>query len=285
MLHPNFKEIIKAARKNDLAISILSNLTLCNSEIVKLLKENDVAVQVSLYSTSEHVHDTITRLGGSFRKTMDAIEMLHEADVPCFISCPLMKQNATDYLKVLAFARSLKMDAMTDFVIMGKKNGDTSNLKCRLDLSQIRKVINDVVYKSLPTNNEYFSASKKERLLSEEEWSQCRVCGAGTSLLCLDAHGDYHPCPGLGGVVLGNCFKNSLKWVLLESPETKRIRAVMGRDFRKCVNCEDRDYCNVCMCKNYNESGDLFAPATYFCEVAKINHEVVDSYHRKLAAV
>lgn len=121
MLHPNFKEIIKAARKNDLAISILSNLTLCNSEIVKLLKENDVAVQVSLYSTSEHVHDTITRLGGSFRKTMDAIEMLHEADVPCFISCPLMKQNATDYLKVLAFARSLKMDALTDFVIMGKK--------------------------------------------------------------------------------------------------------------------------------------------------------------------
>lgn len=146
-------------------------------------------------------------------------------------------------------------------------------------------MINDVVYKSLPTNNEYFSASKKERLLSEEEWSQCRVCGAGTSLLSLDAHGDYHPCPGLGGVVLGNCFKNSLKWVLLESPETKRIRAVMGRDFRKCVNCEDRDYCNVCMCKNYNESGDLFAPATYFCEVAKINHEVVDSYHRKLAAV
>lgn len=279
MLHNDFREIVSYARSKDLIVSILSNLTLRDKCMVDFLDSQDVTIQVSLYSMKASVHDYITRRIGSFGKTRHAIEMLHAANIPCFISCPTMRQNFTDYLDVLRFARSMKMDAQTDFIIMGKKNCDTSNLVCRLNLKQTRMIIEDVVYKSLPVDNEYFSANKKRKMLSDEEWCRSPVCGAGASLLCLDARGAYHPCPSLGGVVLGNCYDNSLSWVLKDSPETKRIRAIRGRDFAKCVSCSDRDYCSVCMSRNYNETGGLFSPARHFCDVARINHEVVDKFH------
>ena len=285
MLHPQFNSILEFAAKNDLAISVLTNLTACTDTIVELLKSIGAHVQVSLYSMNPLTHDEITGLKGSFEKTRNWIERLREKQVPCFISCPTMKHNFSDYLDVIAFARSLNMDAQTDFIIMGKTNCDTSNLQCRLDLCETRKIIEDVVYRSLPTNDEYFSSARISRMPSDEEWASERVCGAGSSLICLDAHGFYHPCPGLGGIVLGNCYDHSLEWILSSSPETFRIRSITGKDFPKCLKCPDRNYCTVCICRNYNETGDLFSPARHFCDVAKINHEIVDAFQRQSAGI
>ena len=112
------------------------------------------------------------------------------------------------------------------------------------------------------------------------------VCGAYVNSLCLSANGDYYPCPGFAGVPLGNCYKDTLHHVWLESEATKRIRAVTGNDFGMCADCKDRDYCSTCMCRNFNETGDMFKPAEHFCKVASINHEVVDEkQHQMIEAV
>ena len=277
MLHPDFERFVRCVYDNDLIPAILSNLTLCSDRIVRLIKETGGIVQTSLYSMNEATHDTITRRQGSFKETTGAIERLRKANVPCLISCPTMKQNFRDYLGVLGYARSLKMDAQTDFIVMGKRDCDLSNLGCRLSLDETRCVIEDIVYRALPVNSEYFSVAKKDLLPTAEEWAASNVCGAGVNSISMGANGDFHPCPGLSGVVLGNCYQHSLNWVLHDSPEMKKLRAIRGRDFQKCVRCEDRDYCSVCMCRNYNETGNLFEPAKHFCDVARINHEIVDA--------
>ncbi len=282
MMHPDFDEIVRYARSKDLIVSVLSNLTLCTDEKIKVLQEAEATVQVSLYSMNPTTHDAITKRPGSWISTKTAIEKLRVAQIPCRISCPTMKPNYKDYLDVLAYARSLKMDAQTDFIIMGKMDCDTSNLKCRLDLKETRHILEDIVFKSLPINNEYFDPAKKAEMRSDSEWSEEHVCGACVSSVCLDADGHYYPCPALGGVNLGSCYEHDLNWIWNESPETLRIRAVRGKDFPKCVHCKDRDYCSVCMCRNFNETGDMFKPAEHFCKVAAINHEVVDEYHKKL---
>ncbi|MBO5905316.1 MAG: radical SAM protein [Kiritimatiellae bacterium] len=282
MMHPDFDEIVRYARLKDLIVSVLSNLTLCTDEKIKVLQEAEATVQVSLYSMNPTTHDAITKRPGSWILTKTAIEKLRVAQIPCRISCPTMKPNYKDYLDVLAYARSLKMDAQTDFIIMGKMDCDTSNLKCRLDLKETRHILEDIVFKSLPINNEYFDPAKKADMRSDSEWSEEHVCGACVSSVCLDADGHYYPCPAFGGVNLGSCYEHDLNWIWNESPETLRIRAVRGKDFPKCVHCKDRDYCSVCMCRNYNETGDMFKPAEHFCKVAAINHEVVDEYHNKL---
>ena len=284
MMHPDFERIVRYAREKDLIVGVLSNLTLCDDAKVALLSETESTVQVSLYSMNPATHDAITRRPGSFEKTKAAIEKIRWAQIPCRISCPTMKANYKDYLDVLNYARSLKMDAQTDFIIMGKMNCDTSNLACRLGLSETRHLLEDIVYKALPVNNEYFDPKKKEQLESDEDFINRKVCGACVDSVCLDATGNYYPCPAFAGVNLGSCYEHSLEWIWNESTETLRIRSVKGGDFPKCAHCEDRAYCSVCMCRNYNETGDIFTPAQHFCDVARLNHEVVDEAQRKRMA-
>ena len=284
MLHPDFERIIRYARARDLIVSILSNLTLCTQATIKMLQEAEATVQVSLYSMDPKTHDAITKREGSFAATKTAIEKLREAQIPCRISCPTMKLNYNDYLDVLAYARSLKMSAQTDFIIMGKMDCDTSNLACRLNLQETRQILEDIIYRSLPINNEYFDPAKKEQLETNEEWAARKVCGACVSSVCLDATGNYYPCPAFAGVNLGSCYEHDLTWIWNESPETLRIRSVCGKDFPKCKACPDRNYCSVCMCRNYNETGDIFTPAQHFCDVAKLNHEIVDVAQAKRLA-
>lgn len=284
MMHPYFDEIVHYARSKDLIVGILSNLTLCTDEKIKVLVEAEATVQVSLYSMNPETHDAITKRPGSFVATKTAIEKLRKAQIPCRISCPTMKPNYKDYLDVLAYARSLKMDAQTDFIIMGKMDCDTSNLKCRLDLAETRYILEDIIFKSVPINSEYFDPAKKDDMRTDEEWGEEKVCGACVSSVCLDATGYYYPCPAFAGVNLGSCYEHDLKWIWNESPETKRIRAVCGKDFPKCLHCPDRNYCSVCMCRNYNETGDIFKLAQHFCDVAKLNHEIVDEAQAKRIA-
>lgn len=283
MLHPDFEKIVRYAREKDLIVGVLSNLTLCDEQKIKLLQETESTVQVSLYSMQPEIHDSITQRKGSWLKTKTAIEKLREAQVPCRISCPTMKGNFKGYLDVINYARSLKMSAQTDFVIMAKMDGDTSNLSCRLALNETKELLQDIIFKSVPVNSEYFNPAKKEEFVSDEEWKSRKVCGAGIDSMCIGAEGNYYPCPAFGGYVLGNCFKENLKEVWLHSPAILKLRNVRGKDFPKCVTCKDRDYCSICMCRNFNETQNIFTPAEHFCKVAAINHELVDELHKQIA--
>jgi len=74
MLHRNFCDFLHEAKKYDFSISVLSNLTLLNDKIIAEMKANRPSnVQVSLYSLNPEIHDSITRLNGSFYKTRDNI--------------------------------------------------------------------------------------------------------------------------------------------------------------------------------------------------------------------
>ena len=179
MMHPDFDKIVRYAREKDLIVGILSNLTLCDERKIELLQESEATVQVSLYSMNPKTHDAITQRPGSFEKTKTVIERIRAAHIPCRISCPTMKPNYKDYLDVLAYARSLKMDAQTDYIIMGKMDCDTSNLSCRLNLDETRHILEDIVCKSLPVNNKYFDPAKKEQLESDDEFAQAGFPGYG----------------------------------------------------------------------------------------------------------
>ena len=284
MMHPDFDRIVRYIRSKDCTVGVLSNLTLCDDAKIALLKDADATVQVSLYSMTPAVHDEITRRKGSWRATTDAIMRLRLADVPVRISCPTMQLNYRDYPAVMKFAESLKMSAQTDFIMIAKADGDHSNLCNRLTIPQTRELLRDVILKAIPMQSEYFNPGKKAEMPSPEEWKRQNICGAGIDSMCLNANGEYYPCPGFAGMPLGNCFEQSLKKVWLDSPAIKKLRAVRGADFPKCATCEDRDYCSICMCRNFNETGDMFEVAEHFCRISHVNHEVVDEKQREMLA-
>ena len=69
----------------------------------------------------------------------------------------------------------------------------------------------------------------------------------------------------------------SLKDIWEKSEKLQKIRNVTFGDFPQCVECEARNFCAVCMVRNYNENeGDMFKVSKHFCEVAFLNKKIAE---------
>lgn len=284
-LHKDLIEICRYCREKDLKISILSNLIALKDEDIKALKEVNLSlIQTSLYSMTPEIHDFITKVKGSFEKTINAIEKLVAADIPVQISCPLMKANKEGYDKVLKYAQSLKVKAQTDYIMMAQSDLNTENLANRLSLEETEKVIRTII----ETDIDYNEKTLKQTSISEEmefdleRFMKQPVCGVGYDNCCITANGDVYPCAGWQDYVLGNVYKQSLQEIWENSERIKELRKVTQASFPQCLKCEARDYCARCLVRNYNESGgDMFAINEHFCQVAHLNKRLVEEYREK----
>lgn len=279
-LHKDLMEIVEYCRKNDLKVTILSNLISLNDEHVERLKNANISlIQVSLYSMDEEVHDFITTVKGSWRKTKNAIENLVAADIPVQISCPLMKKNKEGYDKVLEYARSLKIKAQTDYIMMARSDLDTDNLANRLSIEETEAVLRDIIRYDVNYKNEILTQvpPSEEMSFDLERFKAQPVCGVGYDNCCISANGDVYPCAGWQDYVLGNVYKQTLKQIWEESPRVKELRKITQSSFPQCLECEARNYCAMCLVRNYNESGgDMFAVNNHFCDVAFLTKRIVE---------
>ena len=56
----------------------------------------------------------------------------------------------------------------------------------------------------------------------------------------------------------------------------------LGELFNYCMKCADRDFCNSCLVRNFNENnGDMFKVSKHFCKVAHLNHKCFEEYYQK----
>lgn len=284
-LHKDLIEIARYCRKKDLKISILSNLISLKDEQIAALKEINLSlIQVSLYSMDPEIHDYITTVKGSFEKTKASIEKLVAADIPLQISCPIMKANRKGYDKVLDYAKSLKVKAQTDYIMMARSDLDTGNLANRLSLEETEELIREIIEHDI----DYRESTLKQKPISDEikfdreRYMKQPVCGVGYDNCCITANGDVYPCAGWQDYVLGNVYKQSLQEIWENSARVKDLRKITQASFPQCIDCEARDYCARCLVRNYNESGgDMFAVNHHFCDVAFLNKHLVEEYRAK----
>ena len=278
------KDIVKMlwyCREKDMQISLLTNLISLKKELIPILKDVNLSlIQVSLYSMNAEKHDFITTVKGSFEKTKTAIEKLHNADIPVQISCPIMKANKDGYDEVMKYAQRLRMKAQTDYIMMAQADLDTSNLANRISIEETEKVIRDIMENDVDYQTETL-AQEPLSSISEEEFAEMSLCGAGLNDLCVTVNGDIYPCAGWQGFVVGNVFRESLKEIWEHSPKLEQIRMIKQKDFPKCLKCEARDFCNMCLVRNYNESGgDMFKINEHFCKVAFLNKQIAEEWQK-----
>ena len=231
------------------------------------------------------IHDSITLVKGSFEKTKKAIEKLVAADIPVQISCPLMKANKDGYKDVLEYARKLKINVQTDYIMMAQADLDTSNLANRLSLEETEKVIRDIIEYDLDyKDNVLMRKPRSEEIkFDKERFSHQPLCGVGYDNCCITVNGDVYPCAGWQEYVLGNVYQQSLKDIWENSEKIKQLRKITQASFPQCLNCEAFDFCNRCLVRNFNESnGDMFSIPKHFCDIAFLNMRLVKEYEQKL---
>ncbi|QDX98820.1 radical SAM protein [Pectobacterium carotovorum subsp. carotovorum] len=273
MLHKDFCNFLRKCREYDFSVSILSNLTLLNDEILNEMKKNHLlGVQVSLYSMNPDIHDEITKKKGSFEKTKSAILRLVENDIPLQISCPIMQQNKNCYNEVIEWAAGYNIHAGDDYVIIARYNHSTGNLSCRLSESEVKGIIREKISSDENYIKKIKIESENKKMLKPNDF----VCSVCNSSICISDNGNVYPCAGWQDYVVGNVKENSLSDIWYDSKKIRYLRALRRNDFPKCLQCDDKEFCTMCMVRNANENplGDHLAVNPYFCNIAKFHKEM-----------
>jgi len=281
MLHKSFSEFLRKCKEYDFSVNVLSNLTLLNDEIIKEMKANPLlGVQVSLYSMNPRIHDEITQMKGSFEKTKNAILKLIENDIPLQISCPIMKQNKDCYKEVIKWAEKHKIHAGDDYGIIARYNHTTQNLSCRLSMNEIKGVIKDKV----ANDSKYIEQIEIEAEKKKNMTSNDIVCSVCHSSICITDNGNVYPCAGWQDYVVGNIKETSLNDIWDNSEKVQYLRGLRKKDFPKCIQCSDKEFCTMCMVRNANENpqGDPLAVNEFFCDIVKLNKQMSLDYKKKL---
>ena len=276
MLHRNFLDFLKRCREYNLSVNVLSNLTLLTDEIVEEMKTNHLlGVQVSLYSMDPKIHDAITRMNGSFETTQKAILTLKESDVPLEISCPILKQNKNSHKDVVAWAKARNIRIGCDYAIIAGCDHTTQNLESRLSTNDVKEVICD----KIANEPEYLKLLETEAEKKKNDKPDDIVCSVCHSSICIADNGNVYPCAGWQSYVVGNIKETSLKDIWYNSKPVQHLRNLRKRDFSKCIQCPEKDYCTMCMVRNANEhpSGNPLAVNEYYCNIAKINKDMAQN--------
>lgn len=264
MLNADVLFYIQECAKNNFSINLLSNLTLMTDEMLEVFTKIPLlSIQTSLYSMVPEIHDSITKVKGSCEKTKKAIEKLHKHNIPMQINCPIMKQNKDSYQAVLDWAKSLNIEASSDYMLFGCFDGSGKNLQSRLELSEVGPIVIEEAHRE---------KDQPEQQQTDQNYNICPVC---ISSLCIAHDGNVYPCEGWQSYSLGNINEQTL-FQIWDGPSTQRLRDYTLNDLLKCRVCAVREFCSICLLRNANESpnGDFRDVSQFFCGVAKLKSKI-----------
>lgn len=278
LLHKDILGFLKKCRKLELSVNVLSNLTLLTDDIISEMKKNPLlSVQVSLYSMDATVHDSITKLNGSFKKTKAGILRLCDKGIPVQISCPIIKQNKDSYVDVLHWGWRHNIAVATEPMIFAAYDHSGCNLENRLSIEEVDDVLT-LQMKEGYAESILKTAKDKEKLTGNDP-----ICSVCRYSFCVTASGKVFPCAGWQNNVIGDLNYQTVQEIWEKSEKIKELRQIKRSRFLQCVDCKDRGYCTVYMMWNSNENsdGNPFRINEYRCKVAAITHSKVDRILQK----
>ena len=256
----DFADILDLARQYGFLTGILSNLTrFSDAMLARIIEHRPKSVSCSLYSADPALHDGVTRLEGSFHRSLRAIEILREGGVTVAIKTPLMKHTAPGWRAVEALAERLGCGFQMDLSITAKNDGGHAPLGQRVqDLATLQVVFSSPLYR-ITIMNEPLGVAQGPDL-------SANLCGAGAAGLVVSPDGTVRPCIGMTEV-LGHFPEDSLSGIWQGAPFFKRWAALTLADV-PCGQCANFRTCSRCPGAWHAEHRSYTQPTEYNCFLA-----------------
>ena len=144
MLRRDFFDIVARARALLFNVKVKTNAVLVRTAEAQRLRALGVEqMQVSVYSHEAGVHDAITRLPGSLRRTIEGIRALRAAGLKVAVANVMMRSNLADRQEVAAMARELGATYSADPTVTPMMDGDRSVLDLRIPGSELHSLFQD----------------------------------------------------------------------------------------------------------------------------------------------
>lgn len=261
-------EIIERARELRFSVKLKTNAVMIRQEEARRLKALGIEqVQISVYSHRAEVHDAITRLPGSLKRTMAAIRLLKSHGLKVTIANVLMRDNLLDGAAVQNLARDLGTGYSLDPTITPMMDGDTSVLRLRIGKDDLAQVFRNP---DLVGNVDEFCAPPQP---SDDAMMDAVPCSAGHTLCYISPYGDVFPCVQFP-LPCGNVRREKFLEIWKNSAAMNDVRSIRTRDLPTCSTCGNVSACTRCPGLAYME-GDMRGPSSADCEKSFVRTGIV----------
>jgi radical SAM protein with 4Fe4S-binding SPASM domain len=259
----DFFDLYLYAKKKGFIITILSNGTLIDEKVVSFLAEwPPRKVEVSLYGITKETHEKVTRIKGSFKKTMHAITLLKRHKINLEIKAMALNLNKHEIKKISDFSKGLGVSFRHDPLVHCKFNQDRSPHNFRLTPPECVDI--DLQLKDM---QEFWKKECIRYSGVEMDCEKLYTCGAGHNAFSINPYGKLQIC-GLPGRYVYDLKNGSFKEGWYDFVPSVINRKRLNMDF-KCRDCETWALCSQCPPWAYLENGDEEKVIDYVCEIYK----------------
>jgi radical SAM protein with 4Fe4S-binding SPASM domain len=259
LMRMDFFPILEHARSLLFDVKIKTNAFMIQEKQADRIRALGVrSVQVSIYSHRPEVHDAITKLPGSLKRSIAGIRFLQSRGLKVIIANVLMRSNLGDYAGVKGLAQELGAEYTIDPTITPKMDGDRSILPLGIGGEDLRQVFRNG---DLVGNVEEFCAPPPA---VDDDVLDGFPCSAGHTACYISPYGDVYPCVQFP-LPTGNVRKQKFLEIWRHSPQMNEVRAIHGRQLPVCSTCTHLGTCTRCPGLAYME-GNMHGPSSQDCE-------------------
>lgn len=260
--YPHLFPVLDRARELSLAVQLLSNGTLLRPGVAAKLAgyRNLLGVSISVYGATPEVHDGITQVKGSWRRTWDGAERLRALGIAVRIKLIVMRANAHEMAAMRALAERHDFPYLVDVNITSRHDGTTGSLAMRVDDAQLEELYRGPLGDMVATNPQAIG----------ESGFRCN-CARGNC--AISAHGDVYPCISVPWAA-GNVRERPFLDIWRSSPVFERIRGLKLTDDAACLPCPDKPFCSRSRSAAFNASGNYTGIDPFVCKTAALTRRI-----------
>lgn len=259
LMRMDFFDILKYARRLRFCVKIKTNGFMIREKEAHLIRELGVQeIRISIYSHRAEIHDAITKLPGSLKRSVAAIRLLKSCGLTVAIGNVLMLQNLNDHPGVKHLANELGVPVITDPTITPKMDGDRSLLQLGIRDTQLSHLFHDT---ELVENADEFCAVPEA---VDDSALDNIACSAGHTYCYISPYGDVYPCVQFP-LPCGNVRKDKFLDIWRHSTQMNEVRSIRARDLPTCSTCAHVGTCTRCPGLAFME-GNMRGPSSLDCE-------------------
>ena len=263
-------EIIEYARALRFNVKLKTNAVLIREKEARRLRELNVEqVQISVYSHRAEVHDGISKLPGSLKRTLAGVRLLRSHGLKVTLANVLMKGNLNDSEGVRQLAAEVGAHYTLDPTITPMMSGDTSVLRLRLASDSLRSVFQNP---DLVGDVAEFCAPPPP---VDDDTLEGLPCSAGHTACYVSPRGELYPCVQFP-MSCGNVREQSFLDIWRNSPQLLEVRSIRGKDLTTCSSCNHLGTCTRCPGLAYME-GNMRGPSSADCEKSFVRTGIVSA--------
>jgi MoaA/NifB/PqqE/SkfB family radical SAM enzyme len=208
-------------------------------------------VEISIHGASPESHEALTRIKGSFEKTVRAIENLRAEGVKVVLKCPITRLNQHELFEIKAIARRLGCPLNFDAVITPKDDGNLDPLALRAEDEVIQKYWGEWFEKlndgRVPPRANHCAADSTAN------------CGTARSGFTIDPYGEVLPCVALRRSAGNILAVDDLGHFWASSPVLNEVRALSVKAREELDKRENGQYFTFCLGVAETQTGDPLA--------------------------